>query len=86
METNACLKCGSTDVVPDWPLPDYHNRSSSVNRQVHIQETPENLIFKNTRRFSIRAKICGSCGFVEHYLKSPGMFYEIYQKGASDDD
>jgi len=41
---------------------------------------PDALIFKDTRKGTLSAKVCGQCGQVDLPVKNPRELWEIYQQ------
>lgn len=73
-----CPKCNSDKIVPNAMVLDT-GQSAQGFLQIAIDENPDALIFKTRTKGGVRVVVCGDCGFIEFYAKSPQMLYRAYQ-------
>lgn len=76
-----CSKCGSDMIVPEAEIRDQRGGVSQSICAVYFKN-PEALLFKDSVYAKITANICGTCGFVELYIKDAE---EFYNRCASDE-
>lgn len=79
MKKSSCLKCGSEEVIPDVYLID-RGRYDEENLEVAVEEHPQAWLFKGEVRTSLKAWVCGKCGYTELYAKDPETLLEAYRK------
>lgn len=70
-KTGKCPKCGSEEVIADVKAIDYYTEGSQCELSVGVYRKPEAFIFKDQRRSTLSAWVCGACGYVEFYADSP---------------
>ncbi len=70
----SCSKCKSTKIIPKVRM---------VDRGEYDVAGDLTVIFKNIPPGSLRAWICGACGYVETYVDNPGELYDAYEKSIS---
>ena len=76
-----CQKCESKRIIPNLRILDRQDRGSvSQNLEVAIFEKPRAWIFKRTKRSTLRASICGDCGFAELFATDPRGLLSAYKK------
>lgn len=75
-----CLECGSEKIIKNAHVFDRGDGDSKHSFEVYIDESPEAFIFKDRNYDSIRAEICGDCGFVHFFANNPKFLYELSQK------
>jgi len=75
-----CPKCGSPDIIPNVVIPDHYELGMANEMIMRISENPSAWIFKGTQKSTMRAWICGECGFVEMYVTQPRVLWEAWQK------
>lgn len=73
MKSGECPKCGSQEVLPDVRIID---RGYPVDGELRVeaQARPMALILKGKTKSTLRAWLCGSCGYVEFYSMDPEEF------------
>jgi hypothetical protein len=76
----ACSKCGSLEVIPSVRIVDYGESDWKRDLHVEVCENPDALIFKGTHRGSLRAMICGRCGYAELYVSNPQELLAAYKR------
>ena len=75
-----CLECGSEKIIPNAYVFDRGRDNSKHNFEVLLDENPDALLFKDRNYYSIRAKICGDCGFVHFLVNNPQSLWKAYQR------
>jgi predicted nucleic-acid-binding Zn-ribbon protein len=72
MQTTACSKCGSTELIRDVRIMDRgHGSADSGNLSAVVYGNPEAWMFKGRVRVELSACVCGHCGFTELYAVDP---------------
>lgn len=80
MRDGRCPKCGSVDVIPNVSVLDRVNGYRSENLTAVVEEKPGAWVFKGEVKTSLKAWVCGSCGYTELYSKNPAALLAAYQK------
>ena len=80
--TPKCAKCGSDKIVPLAAVVD-QGRNSDGNLRAAVYTNPEAWIFKGAVCATLRANICGQCGYTEMIAENPAALYDAYQKAKS---
>ena len=62
--SEACVKCGSSRVVPNARLGD-QGESSDGKARMLVSANPTAILFKGTARSEIVGKVCCDCGHLE---------------------
>jgi hypothetical protein len=75
-----CSACGSSRIVPDLTIAD-HDHLGKRELGIELPERPGALVFKGTRRFPLRAQVCGDCGHVELTVITPGEIWTLFEDG-----
>jgi predicted Zn-ribbon and HTH transcriptional regulator len=70
-----CPKCDSKQIIPDA----YVREQSGHTVELVAQAKPEAKLFKKGTARSVRAMICGACGYVELSVSDPRDFYAAYR-------
>ena len=66
--TGKCPKCGSEDVIDPVELQtDLKTEIISLG----TFQKPDAMVFKGRQTSSLRASVCGDCGYVELYALNP---------------
>jgi hypothetical protein len=76
MET--CSKCGSDRMMASVRLLDRTADMSAKDLTAEVYEYPNALLFKGTVGVTLRAHICGSCGYSELYADTPEGLWQAY--------
>lgn len=79
MKDRVCPKCFATTIIPDMKIPEYGHYNLEQPLSVKILERWGGLFRRRMRSFSLRAWICGTCGYTELYTDYPQRLYEAYQ-------
>ncbi|HVQ35928.1 MAG TPA: hypothetical protein VMS31_00245 [Pyrinomonadaceae bacterium] len=82
-QTETCSKCQSAKIIPQARIIDRADYSVNADLTVHVYENPEALIFKGTSKGTLRARICGECGYVETYVENPEELYSAYLRAKT---
>ena len=78
-----CSKCGSDEVIPEVKIVDHGYMDSKHDLAIELHGKPNALIFKDTRKGTLRATVCGRCGKVELSVENPQELWEIYKRNES---
>ena len=74
-----CGKCGSKQLMPDVQVIG-DDRDGDNDIQVALYEDPDAFIFKGKRPGTLRAQVCGQCGFTELFVKNPRELWSVYRQ------
>jgi len=77
-----CPDCNSEKIIKNAKAIDRGEGNMNLNFSVAVDESPEAFIFKQTVYSEVDADICGECGFIQFYAKSPEVLWEAYQNQA----
>jgi hypothetical protein len=66
-------------VIPDVPVMIYPGSSTYRQVYVEIDERPDALVFKGRHRASLRARVCGKCGFAKLFVHKPEELLAAYR-------
>jgi predicted nucleic-acid-binding Zn-ribbon protein len=77
--SETCAKCDSDKIIPRARVMDKGDYGSEGDLNIAIDGNPEAFLFKDRTRWSVSARVCGSCGFVEFYAANPETIYSAYQ-------
>jgi hypothetical protein len=83
LQIENCSKCKSPKVIPQARIIDRADYNVNTDLTIHVYENPEALIFKGASQGTLRARICGECGYVETYIDNPKELYSAYLKAKS---
>jgi len=78
VEQMVCLKCGSSDIIPNVSIVTHGQGASQV--EVEFYDNPKALIFKGTHTGTLTAYICGQCGYTEMYVSNAQYLLNNYRK------
>ncbi|MEH2138373.1 hypothetical protein [Nostoc sp.] len=78
-QQTVCLKCGSSDIVPNVHI-FTHTQVVNQDLQVEIYDNPKALIFKGSHTGTLTASICGQCGYTEMYVSNLQYLLNNYRK------
>lgn len=76
MAITNCSRCGSEEVMPNLQIRD--NLGFGIKLEVEIEENPNAMIFKKSRRSSMTATVCSDCGNVELTVDNPKLLWAHY--------
>lgn len=74
-----CLECGSEKIIKNAHVFDRGDSNSKHSFEVYIDKDPDAFIFKERTYHTIRAEICGDCGFVHFFANKPNSLWNAYQ-------
>jgi predicted nucleic-acid-binding Zn-ribbon protein len=80
MKDGRCPKCSSADVVPNLRILEHVGATWSENLKVEAEQNPDAWLFKGEVKTSLKAWVCGSCGYTELYAKNPAALLAAYRK------
>jgi hypothetical protein len=75
-----CCKCGSPDMIQDGHLLDRGDANWRHDLEVEVNEKPDALFFTGAHRRTLRATICGRCGYTELYVSNPQELLGAYRR------
>jgi hypothetical protein len=78
--TLCCAKCKSPKIIPAARLLD-RSESASKDLSAFVEQNPEAFVFRGKVESSLRARICGECGYTEIWAVAPDVLYEAYRAG-----
>jgi predicted nucleic-acid-binding Zn-ribbon protein len=79
MQDGQCPKCGSSDVIPNVYVED-RGRFGVENLKVVVDEHPQAWLFKGEVRSSLKAWVCGACGYTELYAQDAPALLAAHRK------
>jgi hypothetical protein len=82
-QIESCLKCKSQKVIPRARIIDRADYNLPTDLTVHVYENPDAFVFKIASQGTLRARICGECGFVETFVENPVELYSAYLRAKS---
>ena len=77
-----CSKCGSEKLMSGMDVKSYGDHSAQVGVFVTVDENPDAMFFKGQHQGSIRATVCGACGYAELYVDNARSLYSIYTESG----
>ena len=80
---NECPECGSAKIVKDAEVREQGENYVSNSPTVVVFENPDALIFKGASHSTLRAEVCGECGFLQTYVTNPEALWDAYQRSVS---
>jgi len=80
--SRCCPKCDSDEVIRDGVVFD-KDRGNTGALQAGFLANPNALFFKGMTNNSVRARLCGNCGFVELFVEDPKGLYAEYQRSRN---
>jgi hypothetical protein len=81
VETHSCAKCGSHKIIPRARILD--RGEAPYELMTFVEEEPYSFLFPGRVYSSLRATICGNCGYTEIWAANPHKLYEAYLKGLA---
>jgi predicted nucleic-acid-binding Zn-ribbon protein len=79
-----CAKCGSTEILPDIPVVSGVDRLAEYPISALAYLKPEARWSKGAALHPLLARVCGTCGFAELYVKAPQGLAAIVKRGVDD--
>ena len=76
MQQSRCVRCQSDKMIPDLQIVD--QMGHYLRLAVSVNEHPEAMMFKGKHYGPVRARVCGSCGYLETYVENPAESYDAY--------
>jgi ribosomal protein S27AE len=84
MQEENCSKCGSVEVIPDVFVLD-RRHGGREDLTLVVPQNPDAWVFKGEVQSSLRAWVCGSCGFTELYATDPDLLLAAYREQPEDE-
>ncbi len=72
-----CPECGSEKIITDAKVSTSGHQDSL---RVSTDAVPGALVFKKRQYSSLKAAVCGNCGFTALYAEDPDMLWTAYQR------
>lgn len=82
MRTTVCSRCGSNRIIPEVMIEDRGMSDVPWELAVRVDEKPHAVLFKGRHSESLRAWICGGCGYTELYVSNTEELYIAYSKAV----
>jgi ribosomal protein S27AE len=80
MRKGPCPKCSSSVVIEGGRIFDHFQGAVKSDLAVTVYERPEAWLFKGAVATSLRAWVCGSCGYTELYVENPKTLVDALGK------
>ena len=80
MKPTTCSKCHSEKIIPNVFIEDKGMSNVPWSLSVRVDEKPDAIVFKGRHTDTLRAWLCGECGFTELYVENPQQLYAAYTK------
>lgn len=80
-EAIKCMKCGSAEIVPHARV--LHGSDYDVH--LGVDADPGALLFKESTRISLEARVCGQCGYTEMYATDPAALLAAWRHAQQSD-
>lgn len=80
MRDGQCPKCGCTDVIPNVSVMDHTAALAWENLSAVVEENPNAWLFTGQVKTSLKAWVCGACGYTELYATNPATLLAAYRK------
>lgn len=77
---NVCAKCGSAKIIPRVYVSETGPYNMTLPVSLMLHENPDAVLFKETFRSGLMARVCGGCGYMELYAEQPGELYAAYER------
>lgn len=72
-----CPECGSEKIIPDAMVSTSGHKESI---RVSTDAVPEAIVFKERQYSTVKAAVCGNCGFTALYAEDPDTLWSAYQR------
>ena len=78
-KTGRCPKCESQKLLVDGRVLDKRGLNEmDYDLELSVEKDSSATFFKGEQRFTIRAWVCGGCGYTELYTDDASSAYRIY--------
>ena len=74
-----CPECNSENIIRNARAFGGENFINPTELVVVVYENPKAMLLKRAARSEVKAEICGDCGYVQFYAKTPGILWAAYQ-------
>ena len=71
-----CPKCQSSEVVDDVRVDDRGESNVTRSMRLTVYQKPGAVVFKGRVHSDVKARVCGSCGYVELFATDPAVLLE----------
>ncbi|MGC2236262.1 MAG: hypothetical protein WA584_08880 [Pyrinomonadaceae bacterium] len=79
-----CPDCSSEKIIERARVFDGGSNFVDKGLQVSVDANPDALVFKDTRRSDVKAKICGDCGYIQFYAEQARYLWRAYENQQKD--
>ncbi len=74
-----CPNCGSDKIIPSVMIVDHDGDDHDTNLTVRIDRNPNAILMKGAEVSSLRAWICGNCGYSRLFASNPNALWAAYE-------
>ena len=78
-----CAKCGSDKIMSNVKIVDEGMAGDKHDTSIEFHENPDAWVFKRTQKGTLRANVCGQCGYVELSVGNPKELWDLYKKNRT---
>jgi len=79
-QTGKCIKCGSTEIVEGARVIDESRQGFEEDQRLRVDADPHAALFKEACHSTVRAWVCGACGYTEVYADDPGALLQAWRR------
>jgi hypothetical protein len=79
LQRDLCARCQSPKVIPDVRVVDHVQGAGKTEGSLEVYKNPRALLFTGGVSSTMRAWVCGDCGYTELYASDPEALWEAYQ-------
>lgn len=73
-----CSECESEKIIKNANVWETDQDGGDKSLNVAIYRSPNALIFKEKTYSTVKADVCGDCGFLKMYATEPNILWEAY--------
>ena len=78
MKVKNCRVCGSGKIMADVSVIDT-GQNAKGSLMIIVYKKPGALIFKDRHFETLKAWVCGECGYTQFFAEKPKWIYEVYK-------
>ncbi len=82
-QTGKCPKCGSPDIVQEAMVADRAAHNLETDLKLRVDADPDAIVFRGRTRSSLKACVCGRCGYVEFYASDPESLLRAFRESRA---
>ncbi len=79
-QTGKCPKCGCPEIVQEAMVADRADYNIESDLHLRVDADPEAIMFRGRTRSSLKAYVCGGCGYVEFYASDPESLLKAFRE------